>query len=62
MKATPPRNVNWSAEGRWVHYAKLGFEKFFLRKIRLGLAEPGYERLALRLMGVRKLEPAEASS
>ena len=26
------------------------------------LAHPGYERLALRLMGVRKLEPAEASS
>jgi sulfide:quinone oxidoreductase len=55
----PPRNVNWSAEGRWVHYAKLGFEKFFLRKIRLGLTEPGYERLALRVLGVRKLEQPE---
>jgi sulfide:quinone oxidoreductase len=54
----PPRNVNWSAEGRWVHYAKVGFEKYFLRKIRLGLTEPGYERLALKMMGVRKLEEA----
>jgi sulfide:quinone oxidoreductase len=59
----PPRNVNWSAEGRWVHYAKVGFEKYFLRKVRLGLTEPGYERLALRLMGVTKLErPAELTS
>ena len=53
----PPRNVNWSAEGRWVHYAKVGFEKYFLRKVRLGLTEPGYERLALKVMGVSKLEP-----
>ena len=56
----PPRNVNWSAEGRWVHYAKIGFEKYFLRKIRLGLPEPGYERLALKVMGVRKFEDAPA--
>ena len=30
----PPRNVNWSAEGKWVHYAKIAFEKYFIRKIR----------------------------
>jgi sulfide:quinone oxidoreductase len=23
----PPRNVNWSASGKWVHLAKVGFEK-----------------------------------
>ena len=28
----PPRNVNWSSKGAWVHYAKIGFEKFFLYK------------------------------
>ena len=22
----PPRNVNWSSKGRWVHYAKIAFE------------------------------------
>ena len=55
----PPRNVNWSGEGKWVHYAKIGFEKLFLRKVRRGLVEPVYEKLALKLMGVRKLEDAK---
>ena len=32
----PPRNVNWSAKGEWVHYAKVAFEKYFLRKMRRG--------------------------
>jgi sulfide:quinone oxidoreductase len=58
----PPRNVNWSAEGRWVHLAKVAFEKYFLRKVRRGIGEPIYERLALKLLGVRKLQPAERKS
>ena len=52
----PPRNVNWSSSGRWVHAAKIGFEKYFLRKIRLGQAEPFYERLALQALGIDKLK------
>jgi len=32
----PPRNVNWSSKGEWVHFAKVAFEKYFLRKIRRG--------------------------
>lgn len=40
----PPRNVNWSAESKWVHYAKVAFEKYFLRKIRRGESEPVCER------------------
>ncbi|TKA98053.1 NAD(P)/FAD-dependent oxidoreductase [Cereibacter changlensis] len=52
----PPRNVNWSSQGRWVHYAKIGFEKYFLRKIRIGKSEPFYERLALRSLGIDKLK------
>jgi sulfide:quinone oxidoreductase len=52
----PPRNVNWSAEGRWVHLAKVGFEKYFLAKIRRGQAEPLYEKLALDLVGAHKLK------
>jgi len=36
----PPRNVNWSSKGHWVHYAKIAFEKYFLRKIRRGESEP----------------------
>jgi sulfide:quinone oxidoreductase len=50
-----PRNVNWASEGKWVHLAKIGFEKYFLRKIRKGESEPFYERLAMHAMGIRKL-------
>jgi len=28
----PPRNVNWFKKGKWVHLAKIGFEKYFMRK------------------------------
>jgi sulfide:quinone oxidoreductase len=52
----PPRNVNWSSSGKWVHYAKIGFEKYFLRKIRIGKSEPFYERLALQALGIDKLK------
>lgn len=51
----PPRNTNWSSSGKWVHLAKIGFEKYFLRKVRKGEAEPFYEKLALDVMGVKKL-------
>jgi len=51
----PPRNTNWSGEGKWVHLAKVGFEKYFLRKVRRGQTEPVYERLVMRLLGVDKL-------
>jgi sulfide:quinone oxidoreductase len=52
----PPRNVNWSSQGKWVHTAKVGFEKYFLRKIRQGKSETFYERLALDTLGIRKLK------
>lgn len=52
----PPRNVNWSAQGKWVHLAKVAFEKYFLRKVRNGESEPFYERLALKAIGLSKLK------
>ena len=52
----PPRNVNWSSSGKWVHLAKVGFEKYFLRKIRKGESEPFYEKLALHVLGIEKLK------
>jgi sulfide:quinone oxidoreductase len=52
----PPRNVNWSSQGKWVHTAKVGFERYFLRKIRQGKSETFYERLALDALGIRKLK------
>jgi sulfide:quinone oxidoreductase len=51
----PPRNLNWAASGKWVHLAKVGFDKYFLRKVRKGESEPFYEKLALHVMGIRKL-------
>lgn len=51
----PPRNTNWSSSGRWVHWAKVAFEKYFLRKVRKGRTEPFYEKLAMRVMGAAKL-------
>jgi len=52
----PPRNINWSSKGQWVHLAKVGFEKYFLRKIRHGESEPFYERFLLDRIGIRKLK------
>jgi sulfide:quinone oxidoreductase len=52
----PPRNVNWSSKGRWVHTAKVAFEKYFLRKIRHGESEPFYERFLLERLGIRKVK------
>ncbi len=52
----PPRNVNWSSSGKWVHVAKIGFEKYFLRKMRKGESEPFYESMALNMLGIEKLK------
>jgi len=52
----PPRNVNWASSGKWVHAAKVGFEKYFLHKIRSGVSEPFYEKLALQALGIDKLK------
>ncbi|MET3528020.1 NAD(P)/FAD-dependent oxidoreductase [Phenylobacterium koreense] len=52
----PPRNINWSSSGKWVHLAKVGFEKYFIGKVRRGESEPFYEKLALEVMGVPKLK------
>ena len=56
----PPRNLNWSAEGKWVHFAKIAFEKYFLRKVRRGEAEPFYEEAALKMVGIRKLKKQQS--
>jgi len=52
----PPRNRNWSAQGKWVHWAKIAFEKYFLRKVRKGQSEPYFERATLKMMNVTRLK------
>ena len=51
----PPRNANWAAKGKWVHYAKIGFEKYFLSKIKAGKSERFYEHYLLEQLGIHKL-------
>jgi sulfide:quinone oxidoreductase len=52
----PPRNVNWFRKGRWVHWAKVGFEKYFIRKMKRGTSEPLYEKYMLKALGIRRLQ------
>ncbi len=52
----PPRNVNWFSEGKWVHLAKVAFEKYFIRKMKKGTSEPFYERYVMSALGIAKLK------
>jgi sulfide:quinone oxidoreductase len=52
----PPRNVTWTGLGRWVHLAKVAFEKYFLRKVRTGSVTPVYERYVLKALGILPLK------
>jgi len=56
MPQIPPRNVNWFAEGKWVHLAKIAFEKYFIRKMKKGGSEPIYEKYVLKALGIMKLK------
>jgi sulfide:quinone oxidoreductase len=51
----PPRNVNWFKKGKWVHLAKIAFEKYFMRKIKKGTSEPVYEKYVLKALGIVRL-------
>jgi sulfide:quinone oxidoreductase len=52
----PPRNVAWMKKGKWVHYAKIAFEKYFIRKMKKGNSEPVYEKYVLKALGINRLE------
>ncbi|MFO1426037.1 MAG: FAD/NAD(P)-binding oxidoreductase [Steroidobacteraceae bacterium] len=52
----PPRNVTWAKEGKWVHLAKIAFEKYFLRKVRTGSLAPIYEKYVLKALGIVSLK------
>lgn len=57
----PPRNVSWFAQGKWVHLAKVAFEKYFLRKMQQGSSEPYYEKAVMRMLGIVKLKAKSES-
>jgi sulfide:quinone oxidoreductase len=52
----PPRNVTWTKVGKWVHLAKIGFEKYYLYKMRNGTSEPIYEKHIMKLLGIERLK------
>lgn len=53
----PPRNMNWFSKGRWVHWAKIAFEKYFIYKMKKGSSEPLYEKYIVKaLLGVEKID------
>lgn len=56
MPQIPPRNVTWAKSGKWVHVAKVAFEKYFLHKVRKGTSESYAEKTILKLLGIGKLK------
>ncbi|SEQ29815.1 sulfide:quinone oxidoreductase [Amphritea atlantica] len=56
MPQIPPRNVNWMKSGKWVHLAKVGFEKYFMHKIRSGVSEPIFEKFLMKMLNIDKLK------
>lgn len=52
----PPRNTNWFKKGKWVHLAKIAFEKYFMYKMKTGSSEPVYEKYVLKALGINRLE------
>lgn len=59
MPQIPPRNVAWMKKGKWVHWAKIAFEWYFLRKVKTGNITPTYEKYILRMLGIRKRQNEE---
>ncbi len=51
-----PRNVSWFKKGKWVHWAKIAFEKYFIKKMKNGNSEPIYEKFVLKKFGITRLK------
>ncbi|MDP2031468.1 MAG: FAD-dependent oxidoreductase [Thiobacillus sp.] len=60
----PLRDINWMRQGRWVHQAKIDFEKYFINKIRLqpGTPLPSAASQIARVMSQVLAEPAAAAA
>lgn len=54
MPLLPPRNVAWMKKGKWVHTAKIAFEKYYLHKMKKGTSEPLYEKYFLKMLGIER--------
>jgi sulfide:quinone oxidoreductase len=47
--------VNWFKKGKWVHLAKIAYEKYFMRKLKKGTSEPIYEKYIMGMLGINRL-------
>jgi sulfide:quinone oxidoreductase len=56
MPQIPPRNLSWMKKGKWVHMAKIAFEKYFINKMKKGSNDPLYEKYLLKALGIDKLK------
>ena len=56
MPQIGPRNVSWFKKGKWVHWAKIAFEKYFIKKMKNGNSEPIYEKFLLKKFGISRLK------
>ncbi len=52
----PPRNITWAKKGKWVHWSKIAFEKYFIFNIKRGSTDPLFQKLALKVMGLNRLK------
>lgn len=52
----PLRNVTWSKKCKWVHLAKIAFDKYFMRKGTHRVAAPVYETYVLKAVGITSLK------
>jgi len=56
MPQIGPRNVSWFKKGKWVHWGKIAFEKYFIKKMKDGNSEPIYEKYILKKFGISRLK------
>lgn len=52
----PPRNLTWAKKGKWVHLAKIAFEKYFIRNMKSGNSEPIYQKYVMKMLGITRLK------
>jgi sulfide:quinone oxidoreductase len=52
----PEPSLYTASSGRWVHVAKVAFEKYFLHEVRAGTTEPYYEKMVMRLLDIGKIK------
>jgi sulfide:quinone oxidoreductase len=52
----PPRNTAWMKKGKMMRVAKVGFEKYFIQKMKRGSSEPVFEKYTLKALGIERIK------